>query len=273
VANDMTNILRRFKRRLLNLNYQRNYYLSKVFPRSVPATSLHYLPQGFTVHTIANTGLRIVDNFCTVEEATYLIQTVREQAGNTRLVENGCAADDSRPTSWHTVVFDRHHQDSRVLPIIARGGMLAGVPADHVEQVYVSRYVDGEFGHGHYVLAGDSPAEHRLCTMLVFLNDLNPEQGGAAYFKDLNIAVQPKLGRAVIWSNMNPDGTKQLDTLHAKPPQRGEGTEKWVIQLSFRPYRVHPIRNPLQPLQTSAGIPISGNDTLLAGTWTPTKPV
>jgi hypothetical protein len=42
--------------------------------------------------------------------------------------------------------------------------------------------------------------------------------------------------------------------------------------LSFRPYRVHPIRSPLPSLQTSAGIPMSCNETLLAGTWIPTKP-
>jgi len=270
----MVSLLRSLKRRLMNFNYRRNYYISKVFPHSVPATSLHYLPQDFAVHTIANTCLRIVDNFCTGDEARYLIDTAREQASKSKLVDDGSAANGRGLRASHTVVFDRYHQDSRVLPIIARGAMLAGVPADHAEQVYVSCYVDGVSEHEQHDFADGSPlAKHRLCSILVSLNDLKPEQGGAIYFKDLNIAVQPRMGRAVIWSNMNPDGTTRLEAPHAALPPRGEGTEKWLIQLSFRPYRVHPIRNPLQPLQTSAGIPISGNDTLLAGTWTPTKPI
>jgi hypothetical protein len=267
----MANLLRILKRRLLNLNYRRNYYVSKLLRPSVPATALHYLPEGFTVRAAANTGLRIVDNFCTGEEASYLIAMAREQLSKSMVIVDGQAIDDSGRTSSHAVAFHRHHQDSRVLPIIARGAMLAGVPADHAEQVYVSRYADGEFYHGHYDFADGFLTDHRLCTMLIYLNDLAPEQGGTTYFKDLNIAVQPKMGRAVIWTNMNPDGTKHLETLHAALPPRGAGTEKWVIQLWFRPYRMHPVRKPLQSLQTNAGIPLSGNEALPGGTWTPTR--
>jgi len=267
----MANLLGSLKRRLLNLNYRRNYYLSKIFRPSVPATFLHYLPDGFTVHTAADTGLRVVDNFCTCEEASYLIDMAREQLSKSKVIIDGRAVDDRGRTSSHAVAFHRHHQDSRVLPIIARGAMLAGVPPENAEQVYVSRYADGEFYHGHYDFADGFLTDHRLCTMLVYLNDLALEQGGATYFKDLNIAVQPKMGRAVIWTNMNPDGTKHLETLHAALPPRGEGTEKWVIQLWFRPYRMHPIRKPLQSLQTNPGIPLSGDNTLPSGTWTPAK--
>jgi hypothetical protein len=267
----MINTLRSLKRRLVNLNYRRNYYLSQFFPRPVPATMLHYLPQGFTVHTIAATGLRVVDNFCTREEADYLINKSREQLSKSQVIINGQAVDNRGRTSSHAVAFHRHHQDDRVLPIIARGAMLAGVPANHAEQVYVSRYRDGEFYHGHYDFADGFLTDHRLCTMLVYLNDLGPEQGGATYFKDLNIAVQPKAGRAVIWTNMNPDGTRHSETVHAALPPRGEGSEKWVIQLWFRPYRMHPIRKTLQSLQTIAGTPLSGDETLPAGTWIPSR--
>jgi prolyl 4-hydroxylase len=267
----MASLLRTFKRRLVNLNYRRNYYASKLFRRSVPAAVLHYLPEGFTVHTVANTGLRIVDNFCTREEANYLIKMAREQLQKSQVVVNGRAVDDPGRTSSHAVAFHRHHQDSRVLPIIARGTMLAGVPADHAEQVYVSRYSGGEFYHGHYDFADHFLTDHRLCTILIYLNDLEPEQGGATYFKLLNLAVQPKVGRAVIWTNMNPDGTKHRETLHAALPPKGQGTEKWVIQLFIRPYRMHPIREPLQSLQTNAGMPLSGNETLPPGIWTLAK--
>ncbi len=227
----MVNKLESLKRRLVNLNYRRNYYLSRLFPRAVPATILHYLPHGFTVHTAANTGLRVVDNFCTRDEADYLINNAREQLRKSKVIIKGQAVDDPGRTSSHTIAFHRHHQDKRVLPIIARGAMLVGVPADHAEQVYVSRYSEGEFYHGHYDFADGFLTTHRLCTLLLYLNDLTPEQGGATYFKDLNIAVQPKAGRAVIWTNTNPDGTTHPETVHAALPPRGKGTEKWVIQL------------------------------------------
>ena len=85
------------------------------------------------------------------------------------------------------------------------------------------------------------------------------------------MAVKPKTGRAVIWTNMNPDGSKHLETAHAALPPHGENAEKWVIQLWFRPYRMHPIKEQLQPRQAIPGIPLSGNEELPAGTWIPSE--
>jgi prolyl 4-hydroxylase len=260
-------ILGRIKHRVATFNYRRNYYLAKALPGKVPATPLHYLPDGFAVHSIAETGLKVVDNFCTQDEADYLINTARDQLNKSRVIVDGKPVDDQGRTSSHSVAFHRHHQDSRILPIIARGAMLAGVPWDHAEQIYVSRYGDGEFYHGHYDFADSFLTDHRLCTMLIYLNDLNENEGGATYFKDLNIAVQPKMGRAIVWTNMNPDGSKHLETLHAALPPRGADTEKWVIQLWFRPYRMHPIHESLQPLQATPGVPLKSGAEMLPGTW------
>jgi prolyl 4-hydroxylase len=260
-------ILSRIKHRVATLNYRRNYYLAKALPGKVPATPLHYLPDGFAVHSIAETGLKVVDNFCTQDEADYLISKARDQLSKSRVIVDGKPVDDHGRTSSHSVAFHRHHQDSRVLPIIARGAMLAGVPWDHAEQIYVSRYGDGEFYHGHYDFADSFLTDHRLCTMLIYLNDLDKNEGGATYFKDLNIAVQPKMGRAIVWTNMNPDGSKHLETLHAALPPRGVDTEKWVIQLWFRPYQMHPIRESLQPLQATPGVPLKSGAEMLPGTW------
>jgi prolyl 4-hydroxylase len=258
-------ITRKIKRRLKKLNYRRNYYLAKLFPPRVPPAPLYYLPSGFTVHKVAETGLRVVDNFCTKEEAQYLIEKAREQLMKSQVILGGKPVNDPGRTSSHAVAFHRNHQDERVLPIIARGAMLAGVPVDHAEQIYVSRYSDGEFYHGHYDFSDSFLTDHRLCTMLIYLNDLDKSQGGATYFRELNIAVQPKAGRAVIWTNVNPDGSKHLETLHAALPPRGEGIEKWVIQLWFRPYKMTPVKRALRALQTTAGIPLKGEETLPPG--------
>ena len=93
--------------------------------------------------------------------------------------------------------------------------------------------------------------------MLIYLNDLDEGQGGATYFRDLNVAVKPKQGRAVCWTNTNPDGSVHRETLHAALPPEGEDAEKWVIQLWFRPYRMHKIKPKLEPLQTQAGVPLA----------------
>lgn len=208
-----------------------------------------------------------MDNFVTPDEATYLIETARGQLRRSGVITHGKAVVHEGRTSSQAVLFHRYRQDPRILPIIARGAMLAGVPMKNAEQIYVSRYGANEFYHGHYDVSGDFLAQHRLCTLLIYLNDLGPDQGGETYFRDLNVAVRPKAGRAVCWTNTNPDGSVHKETLHAALPIQGHDTEKWVIQLWFRPYRMHRIRNRLLPLQAIAGIPLKSGDALPEGAW------
>ncbi len=262
-------IIKRIKNKLARLNYQRNYHLSKVYSKPIPAAPLHHLPEGFSIHTVADTGIRVIDNFCTKAEAEYLIGKATAELQKSKVVVDGKVIEDSGRTSSHSVVFHRHHQDPRILPIIARGAMLTGVPADHAEQIYVSRYSEGQLYHGHYDFAQDFLTSHRLCTMLIYLNTLEEDQGGATYFRDLNVAVKPTQGRAVCWTNMNPDGSPHLETLHAALPPEGENVEKWVIQLWFRPYQMHPIQSKLEPLQARQGQPLTGDESLPDGVWFP----
>jgi len=265
----MKNFLRRVRNKLSVAYYRRNYYVSKVLPRTLPTAPLNYLPSGFEISYVAQTGIRVVDNFCTREEADYIVEKARANLRKSLVIQNGKAVGDAGRTSSHSVAFSRSSQDPKVLPIIARGAMLAGVPIENAEQVYVSRYSDGEFYHGHYDFSDSFLSDHRLCTMLIYLNDLDESQGGATYFRDLNLAVKPKTGRAVIWTNMNPDGSKHLETVHAALPPRGAEVEKWVIQLWFRPYRMNPIEQPLESLQNKSGIPLRGDEELPSGTWVP----
>jgi hypothetical protein len=261
--------LKKIRNRFAKLMYRRNYYLSKVLPTQVPVAPLYHLPQGFAIHTVAETGIKVIDNFCSAEEANYLIDKARGQLSKSNVIVDGKEVEDPGRTSSHSVVFHRNHQDPKILPIIARGAMLAGVPTDHAEQIYVSRYGQGQLYHGHYDFAADFLTSHRLCTMLIYLNTLEDDQGGATYFRDLNVAVKPTQGRAVCWTNMNPDGSQHLETLHAALPPEGERIEKWVIQLWFRPYRMHPIKIQLHPLQSTSGKALSGDEDLPDGVWVP----
>jgi 2OG-Fe(II) oxygenase superfamily len=268
----MKSLINKIRNRLFKLWYRRHYYLSKLVSYPVPAAPLYQLPQGFSVHVIADTGIKVIDNFCTAEEADYLVGLARAQLSKSQVIMEGQPVDDPGRTSWHSVVFHRHHQDRKILPIIERGAMLTGVPVDHAEQIYVSRYAEGQLYHGHYDMAQhDFMTSHRLCTMLIYLNTLDEDQGGATYFRDLNVAVKPTLGRAVCWTNMNPDGSPHMETMHAALPPVGEGVEKWVIQLWFRPYQMHPIKYEVETLQMHPGKALSGNETLPDGVWVPSE--
>lgn len=70
----------------------------------------------------------------------------------------------------------------------------------------------------------------RTWTFMIYLNE--PEQGGETAFERLGIIVRPKLGMAVIWSNVRPDGQPDLDTLHRGMPVKAG--HKTIITKWFR---------------------------------------
>ena len=107
--------------------------------------------------------------------------------------------------------------------------------------------------------------------MLIYLNTLSEQQGGATYFRELNVAVKPTRGRAICWTHMNPDGSQNLEAMPAMSPAAGEGVEKWIIQLCFRPYRMQPIKYQSESLQMRPGKALTGQETLPDGVWIPSK--
>ena len=65
---------------------------------------------------------------------------------------------------------------------------------------------------------------------MVYLNV--PEEGGATAFPTLDYQVDPRKGMVLIWNNMKPDGTPNINTLHAGTPVT-KGT-KYVLTKWFR---------------------------------------
>lgn len=228
------------------------------------AAPVYYLPDGFAIHRVGDTGIKIIDNFCTPQETRHLIDKARGQLTKSQIIVGGKAVDSAGRSSNHSVVFHRFHQDKKILPIIARGAMLAGVPITHSEQIYVTRYTEGELYNAHHDYADSFLADHRLCTILIYLNGLEEGQGGETYFRDLNVAVRPTLGRAVCWTNTNPDGSIHPETRHAALPPKGDA-EKWVIQMWFRPYKMLPLRHEMPRPESGFGIPLTGTEPLPEG--------
>jgi Rps23 Pro-64 3,4-dihydroxylase Tpa1-like proline 4-hydroxylase len=123
-----------------------------------------------------------------------------------------------------------------LLPLLYRGAMLLGIPYTHVETVFVTRYLSGEYYKKHEDFFPGFQGD-RLYTVLIYLNDLNPEQGGGTTFEKLRLAATPKCGRAISWTNRNPDQSTHPETTHEALPV-AEGAEKWAIQLWFRRYEL-----------------------------------
>lgn len=243
--------------------YDRRYYfLHKIFPRQIEPHNLSYMPDGFTVRKIEQTGIAVIDNFCSPEEAEALIGLARNRLVPSAVRQGGRFVLDPGRNSDTALVFGPHNRDPALVPIACRAAALTGLPYTHLEAVYITRYKEGGRYNEHVDYGADFSVD-RLYTVLLYLNDVPEDKGGATAFPGLNIQVQPRLGRAVSWTNMNPDGSTHVETSHAALPVL-EGGEKWTIQFWFHPYKMFNDMG-VSPPQARAGKPITSSTPLPGG--------
>jgi prolyl 4-hydroxylase len=241
-------------RRAAQWFYARRYYfLRKVTRSGVPQHNLSYLPDGFTITKIGQTGVAVADNFCTPGEAKALIEMAEPSVEPSAVLQDGKFVLADGRQSDTACVFGPNRRDPELMPFACRAAALTGLPYNHLEAVYVTRYREGGF-YDEHVDYGDDFSVDRLYTVLLYLNDMEPGQGGSTAFPNLHIEVQPRVGRAVSWTNMNPDGSAHVETSHIAMPVKAGG-EKWTIQFWFHPYKMFK-EIKIVPPQTAAGLPL-----------------
>jgi len=255
-------LIGKFLKRVAAVYGRRRYFFSKLFGAKVPVHNLSYLPDGFTVRKIGQTGISVIDGFCTHAEARAIIDLAKLGLNTSGVVENGKFVIAPGRQSETACVFGAENPDPLLLPLACRAAALVGLPYTHLEAVYVTRYLEGG-RYDEHVDYGDSFSIDRLYTILLYLNDVPLEQGGATAFPRLKIKVQPKLGRAVSWTNLNPDRSAHHETSHAALPVKAGG-EKWAIQFWFHPYKMFDPIN-FAPPQRREGQPIRPDDALPDG--------
>ena len=98
------------------------------------------------------------------------------------------------------------------------------VPVENIEPLQLVRYTPGQFykqhhDHGEYYGAS---SEQRPITMLLFLSTMPESDGGGhTLFSNLDVAVLPRQGDGIIWSNVDDSGEVLLDALHEAVPPKG----------------------------------------------------
>ena len=223
-----------------------------------------FLMPGFKVNQIAETGISVIDNFCSREEAEYIIKVAKPALNPSKIVVNNESVLNDYRSSSTASVYNEMYKDPALLPLLFRAAMICGVPYTHVETVFVTRYSSREFYKSHEDFFPGFQGD-RLYTVLVYLNDMEPEEGGSTTFEKLRLGATPKCGRAISWTNRNPDRSTHPETTHEALPV-AEGAEKWAIQLWFRRYEMI---SPVDQLPTSPNYqvhqPVAANATLPDG--------
>ena len=179
--------------------------------------------------------LYIVENFLNKEECDNLIKSIKKD-----LVPSGIFGNND-PTyrTSSTSPLKSPNDQKFVNFIINKITKLMGIPIENTERIQGQHYLVGqEFKyHTDWFFSDSKDCEikgNRTWTFMIYLNDV--EEGGETHFKNIDFYSKPKMGRAIIWNNLNKDGSINTKTVHAGLPiKKGE---KNIITLWFREHSV-----------------------------------
>lgn len=174
-----------------------------------------------------------LENFLNESECAKLIDRIQS-----RLQPSGLSSheeDDAFRTS-RTCFLD-NLDDDFVAEIDDRICRMLGVHSSYSESIQGQYYEPGQEFKAHTDFFEENEmATHggalgqRTYTFMIYLNDV--EQGGETEFTQLGKVYRPKLGTALIWNSLNPDGSPNAFTLHqAHKVKRGH---KAIITKWFR---------------------------------------
>jgi prolyl 4-hydroxylase len=157
--------------------------------------------------------VQIIDSFLSQEECQYIIETFKDRLVGSLVLHEGVRLE-QHPSRTSSTYF-LPNNDKTVVAVKMRAAEFLKIPTENVETLQLLRYTKGErYLYHHDYLAGN-PANQRVHTIIVYLNDLAKEDGGATSFYYYKQSVTPKMGRGVWFRNMDENGRLIYDSMHA----------------------------------------------------------
>ena len=189
-----------------------------------------------------------IDNFLTDKECKFIIDVSKDNlklAGVSKLDDEKDLEPGKYRGRTNSSYWMRHDSYPETLGIAKKIAKKIGCNYKHFESYQVIHYNEQEEYKYHYDAYDKNETEkykkftdergNRLRTVLVYLNDV--EEGGGTGFDSLSeydreVVVEPKMGKMVVFNNVNDDGSLNKKSRHAGLPViKGE---KWAFNLWLR---------------------------------------
>ena len=119
---------------------------------------------------------------------------------------------DSR-TSSNTWCLDECYDDPMTQQVVRTIENITGIPDENSEYLQLLEYEVGEYyreHHDYIHFHNERPQGVRILTVFLYLNDV--EEGGGTRFGNLNITVEAKKGRALIWPSVKDKHPNKKDS-------------------------------------------------------------
>lgn len=202
------------------------------------------MPKQRAVKASVASGIFLIDNFLTHEKCNEILRelelvpwhsslTYQQQVdGNRRNRLTGYRVSETAHQEWFT-----GRLNTMMRQIEKRLKTLFGTNREVLEYWQATNYfhngkfdyhLDAGYWSSHY--AGD-----RILSFLIYLN--TPLKGGQTHFRALDVEVEAKAGRLLVWENLFPNGDCNHRMIHsARPLLKGQRTTlvTWQRQNKFR---------------------------------------
>lgn len=169
-----------------------------------------------------------IDNFLSPDECINVIKLCKNffKSGTT----DGKTNNLNVGRTSETTVF-KNGENGLIDIIINRISSKLHIDKEYMETIQITKYSKGQeykFHHDYF----PKHENQRKYTILIYLNTLDKEDGGATTFL-YGDTIQPKQGTLLQWLNVNNHGVKQKNTLHAGKPILTDNN-KYIITLWTR---------------------------------------
>ena len=180
----------------------------------------------------------VVDDFISEDECQEFINCSKDKLQPATVV--GLNKEQKLKGRTNEFAWLEHHANESIHEVSKRLSILVQMPIRNAEMFQVVHYESGTEYKPHFDSFDQStelgkkywePGGQRMITALIYLNDV--EDGGATYFPELNISINPKKGNVLVFHNTISETTNiNPRSLHAGMPVTSG--EKWAANLWFR---------------------------------------
>tara|TARA_Y100000004_G_scaffold197368_1_gene271525 strand:- start:852 stop:1535 length:684 start_codon:yes stop_codon:yes gene_type:complete len=172
----------------------------------------------------------LVDDFISREECEFIVSEASGLLTRSKMADRkGELFYGKERTSRSALLSDSPYLERETKKIISEKiKRYFSFKVEEFENLQMVHYKNQEKFNCHH---DSDPPMKRLCTILIYLNDVHnlQEQGGATIFPPIKTAIAPKKGRAIAWYNYSNDGTYDARVMHIG--QAVKNFEKWALNV------------------------------------------
>jgi prolyl 4-hydroxylase len=142
---------------------------------------------------------KIIENFLTEKECDDLINLSKNKYVRSRIGSNRNMLDDNVRTS-KTVYYNKKNSNNLICDIEKKIINLLDININQLENIQVTKYEKNQYYKIHHDYIIDE-INQRKYSIIIYLNDLLPEDGGETHFPMFNEKIIPKKGRLLYFDN------------------------------------------------------------------------